>query len=42
MTSVIGLLILAFYLGYRLDRVRMKEIQHALSQRRSQLAQPGG
>lgn len=33
-TSVIGLLILAFYLSYRLDRKRVAEIQEALAARR--------
>lgn len=34
LTSVIGLLILAFYLSYRLDRSRVAEIQVALAERR--------
>jgi GPH family glycoside/pentoside/hexuronide:cation symporter len=34
-TSVIGLAILFFYLGYRLDRTRISEIQLELSERRA-------
>ena len=34
LTSVFGLMILAFYLGYKLDRGRMAEIQAQLAERR--------
>jgi GPH family glycoside/pentoside/hexuronide:cation symporter len=34
LTSVVGLLILAFYMGYRLDRTRITEIQQQLALRR--------
>ena len=35
LTSVIGLLLLFFYLGYRLDRQKMADIQAELAQRRA-------
>jgi Na+/melibiose symporter-like transporter len=34
-TSIIGLAILAFYIGYRLDRTRIAEIQLELAARRA-------
>jgi Na+/melibiose symporter-like transporter len=35
-TSIIGLAILAFYIGYRLDRTRIAEIQLELAARRAE------
>jgi Na+/melibiose symporter-like transporter len=35
-TSIIGLAILAFYFGYRLDRARIAGIQLELAERRAQ------
>jgi len=40
LTSVCGLLILLFYLGYRLNRTRVEEIQRELTVRRGQAANP--
>ena len=36
LTSIVGLAILGFYLGYRLDRARITEIQLELAERRAQ------
>ena len=38
LTSIIGLAVLFFYFGYRLDRTRIAEIQFELADRRARSA----